>query len=148
MAERKSPHMTITVPADLKWRMGTVKEEVNWSAIAAQAFEHMLTSSLPPRLYRYRDTGEYTEKIFTKQELFLAAPNDFNDPFDCDFHILCQADHNQDVIASQAVKAVRRKHPEMSDEQAFDAANEVSAKILADHHEEASCQLGRSSRSG
>jgi len=144
MPQRKSPHMTITVPAELRRRMSAVKEEVNWSAVASQAFEDVLTASLPPRLYRYRDTSKYTEKIFTKQELFFAAPGAFNDPFDCDFHILCQGDHNQDVIASQAIKAVRRKFPGFTGQQALDAANEVSAKILADHHEEASSQLGKS----
>jgi hypothetical protein len=33
---------TITVPADLKRRMDAVKEEVNWSALAASAFEAKL----------------------------------------------------------------------------------------------------------
>ena len=119
MPERKSPHMTITVPADLRRRMCTVKEEVNWSAVASQAFEGMLTSSLPPYLYKYRDTGKFTAKIFRHRQLYFAAPTDFNDPFDCDFHILCQGDHAQDVIASQAFKSAKRTHPEWSDEQAF-----------------------------
>jgi hypothetical protein len=122
--------------------MSAVKGNVNWSAIASQAFQNSLTASLPPRLYRYRDTGEYTEKIFTEHELFFAGPNEFNDPFDCGCRILCQGDHNRDVIASQAIKAVRKKHPEFSNEEAFQAADQVSAKILVDHHEEASRQFG------
>jgi hypothetical protein len=65
MPTRESTHMTITAPADLRRRMGAVKEEVNWSAIASQAFEEMVTSSLPLRLYKYRDTAEYTANIFT-----------------------------------------------------------------------------------
>jgi hypothetical protein len=142
MPERKSPHMTITVPSDLRRRMGAIKEEVNWSAIAAQAFEEKLAASLPARLYRYRDTGEYTAKIFAKRELFFAAPTSFNDPFDCGFRILCRGERNQEVIASRAIETVRRAHPELSNEQAFDAADQISAKIAADHHEEASRQFG------
>jgi hypothetical protein len=42
MAERRSPHMTITVPADVRRRMSAVKEDVNWSALACRAFEDKL----------------------------------------------------------------------------------------------------------
>jgi hypothetical protein len=38
----KHARTTITVPADLKARMDEVDESVNWSAIAAQAFEQKL----------------------------------------------------------------------------------------------------------
>jgi hypothetical protein len=38
----KHVRTTITVPPELKARMDTVEEEVNWSAVAAQAFEQRL----------------------------------------------------------------------------------------------------------
>jgi hypothetical protein len=38
----KHVRTTITVPPDLKARMDAVEEEVNWSAVAAQAFEQRL----------------------------------------------------------------------------------------------------------
>lgn len=36
--------MTISVPAEIKRRMGRVKEEVNWSFLASQAFESKLAA--------------------------------------------------------------------------------------------------------
>ncbi len=97
-------------------------------------------SAVPRRLYRYRDTGEYTEKIFTKRELNFAKPGSFNDPFDCGFHILCQGEGSQEVIESQAFETVKRARPEWSDEKVFDTAELVGAKIMAEHNEEASRQ--------
>jgi hypothetical protein len=124
--------------------MAVVNEEVNWSAIASDAFEDRLAGLLPPHLYKYRDMGEFTAKIITNRELFFAAPTDFNDPFDCDFHILCQGNYAQNVIASQVLKTAKRIHPEWSDEQAFEAAERAGAAIVDKHHEEASHQLGKS----
>jgi hypothetical protein len=43
MENQRSFRTTITVPADLKRRMDAVTEEVNWSALAASAFEAKLT---------------------------------------------------------------------------------------------------------
>jgi hypothetical protein len=42
MDKQRSFRTTITVPAHLKQRMDAVKEEVNWSALAACAFEAKL----------------------------------------------------------------------------------------------------------
>src|SRR5437879_3439244 len=42
MAKPRSFRTTITVPADLKRRMDAVDEEINWSALAASAFEAKL----------------------------------------------------------------------------------------------------------
>jgi hypothetical protein len=42
MDKPRSFRTTITVPADLKLRMDAVKEEINWSALAASAFEAKL----------------------------------------------------------------------------------------------------------
>lgn len=35
------------------------------------------------RIYKYRETGEFTEKIFTDHTLWFDKPKNFNDPFDC-----------------------------------------------------------------
>jgi hypothetical protein len=144
MAERKSPHMTITVPSDLRRRMGRTKEAVNWSAVASEAFESVLNSSLPSKLYKYRDTGKFTARIFSKRELYFAAPTSFNDPFDSDFRILCQGKYAKNVIASQAFKSAKKARPEWSDAQALEAAERTSSAILVKHREEASRQLGKS----
>ena len=34
-------------------------------------------------LYKYREVGEYTEKILTDHTLWFNHPKNFNDPFDC-----------------------------------------------------------------
>ena len=34
-------------------------------------------------LYKYRDFGEYTDKIIINSELYFGSHKDFNDPFDC-----------------------------------------------------------------
>ncbi len=118
--------------------------DLNSSAVPSKAFAHTVGTPLPPRLYRYRDTGQFTEKIFTKREVFFANPRSFNDPFDCGFHIVCRGERSQQVIASVAFNAAKKLHPEWSVRQAFDAAERVGASIAANHHDEASRQLGRS----
>lgn len=37
----------------------------------------------PQILYKYRDVGEYTEKIFTDKTVWLSKPENLNDPFEC-----------------------------------------------------------------
>lgn len=39
---------------------------------------------LPKTVYKYRSWGnEFHQKVLTENQLFLASPKDFNDPFDC-----------------------------------------------------------------
>ena len=38
-------------------------------------------------LYKYREFGEYTDKIILNSELFFATYNSFNDPFDCNLEL-------------------------------------------------------------
>lgn len=37
----------------------------------------------PRRLYRYRPFNRHTERIFTRGEVYVPSPLEFNDPFDC-----------------------------------------------------------------
>lgn len=40
--------------------------------------------SIPEKIYKYRDwSNTYHKNILLKNELYLASPKDFNDPFDC-----------------------------------------------------------------
>ena len=49
-----------------------------------QALLQMITNGkINQMLYKYREDGEYTEKIFTDHTLWFNHPNKFNDPFDC-----------------------------------------------------------------
>jgi hypothetical protein len=105
---------------------------------------HKLDASLPPRLFKYRPVNDHTQEIFSKQALFFANPTAFNDPVDSGFHIFCGGERNQEVIAAVASNAIRKAHPEWRIDQILDAAELTSAKVVADHNEEASRQLGRS----
>jgi len=89
-----------------------------------------MTLPLPTKLYKYRDTGMYTESIFNDRELYFAPPVAFNDPFDCGFHILCTGEHNQQVLEASVFRIVRDKHPEWSLQDHFDAAKQVAEAML------------------
>lgn len=41
------------------------------------------TGAFERYLYKYRDFGEFTDKIIEKSEFYFAPPKSFNDPFDC-----------------------------------------------------------------
>ena len=65
----------------------------------------------PSKLYRYRNRGTYTEKIFSDRALYFAAPGSFNDPFDCGFHILVDGVKNEAVTESVAWSLIKRQMP-------------------------------------
>lgn len=46
-------------------------------------FENQGIMGKPKILYKYRDVGEYTEKIFTDKTVWLSKPENLNDPFEC-----------------------------------------------------------------
>ena len=49
-----------------------------------QALLQMITNGkINQMLYKYREVGEYTEKILTDHTLWFNHPQNFNDPFDC-----------------------------------------------------------------
>jgi len=115
--------------------------DMNWPAIATHALEDKQKMPLPPLLYRYRNTGKFTEAIITKREVFFASPASFNDPFDCGFHIPCHGEFIKYIIRKVALKSVLNLHPKVSDKEANEAAEVVTKKILSDHHDEASNQF-------
>ncbi len=52
--------------------------------VAKTALQQMISAGKLERiLYKYREDGENTERIFTEHTLWFAHPNEFNDPFDC-----------------------------------------------------------------
>ena len=49
-----------------------------------QVLLQMITNGkINQKLYKYREVGEYTEKILTDHALWFDHPINFNDPFDC-----------------------------------------------------------------
>lgn len=49
-----------------------------------KALLQMITNGkINQKLYKYREVGEYTEKILTDHTLWFDHPINFNDPFDC-----------------------------------------------------------------
>lgn len=45
----------------------------------------MNSIEIPPFLYKYREDNDYTEKIFTSQQVWLSNAEELNDPFECEF---------------------------------------------------------------
>ncbi len=62
------------------------------------------TMNIPRHLYKYlslstkkdkegqKTVREYTSRILAHNEIYFAKPSEFNDPFDCGFHISCEGD--------------------------------------------------------
>ena len=67
---------------------------------------------LPKIVYKYRDwTNSYHKTILSKQEIYLASPSDFNDPFDC--RITPNLDHlNSDKRIREFIKTVIERYKE------------------------------------
>jgi hypothetical protein len=59
--------MTITVPADLRRRMGAASEGINWSAVASHAFENKL-AEIATR--KEKDMVEVIERIRKSKAVF------------------------------------------------------------------------------
>ena len=96
-----------------------------------------MSVTLPPKLYKYRNTGELTESIFSNRKLYFAKPLEFNDPFDCGFHVLCGGEMNQRVFEATAFRMVQERHPELNLAEALEAAEQVGNAICSDHMGEA-----------
>ena len=75
-----------------------------------------LVMNIPSHLYKYRSLRtkadkEHTLRIITHNEIYFAKPKEFNDPFDCNFHISCDTDFN-------TYKArLRQLNPDMSEKE-------------------------------
>jgi Protein of unknown function (DUF2971) len=71
--------------------------------------------NIPSYLYKYRSLRtkadkEHTSRILTHNEIYFAKCSEFNDPFDCRFHISVDGDFNTH-------KAILRQHnPNLSEE--------------------------------
>lgn len=62
------------------------KFEYDWhdaKTISAEQFREII----PRKLYKYRATGTNLDKILDKCSLWYAAPQSFNDPFDCQLSV-------------------------------------------------------------
>ena len=70
--------------------------------------------NIPSHLYKYRSLRtkkdrERTSRIFTHNEIYFAKYKDFNDPFDCNYHISC--DGNFDTHKNR----LRQLNPDLSE---------------------------------
>lgn len=57
-------------------------------------------------LYKYGKFDEYTEKLFTHNEIYFSSPDEFNDPFDSKPLHLCEGEEQQ--IESYFYKLYRK----------------------------------------
>jgi len=90
----------------------------------------------PARLYKYRDTGKFTETVFNDRTLFFASPSAFNDPFDCGFQVLVTGAKNETVTEAMAWTTVQEKRPDLAPHEQIGAAKEVASKLIATRREE------------
>ena len=101
-----------------------------------------MDTEIPAKLYKYRNTREFTETIFVSNEVFFASPKAFNDPFDCGFRIQCGGKKNQQVSEASAFRDIQERHPDLSLEEQLDAARQVGTIIHSDREEEVSSTFG------
>jgi len=90
----------------------------------------------PIRLYKYRDTGPNTERIFKGRNLYFAAPDSFNDPFDCSFHVLVEGARNEAVTEAVAWSLIKDRLPDLSPEEQVRGAKEVRKRLIATRQKE------------
>ncbi len=95
-----------------------------------------MMKALPSKFYKYRKVDEHTEAIFTRNELFFATPGSFNDPFDSAFHVVVEGIDNQMVFESLAFGEIRKKRPDLTMQEALQAAKEVGTAIIERRLEE------------
>ena len=81
-------------------------------------------NELPEIIYKYRNwTSEFHKKVLTENQVFLSAPSDFNDPFDCRIsknHLLLDTPEKIEEFIEKGM----REHFEYLMENGFDIENE------------------------
>lgn len=85
----------------------------------------------PKRLYKYRNTGPNTERIFKDGNLYFASPSGFNDPFDCGFHVLVEGARNEAVTESVAWSLIGDRLPDLPPEEQVQGAKQVRERLMA-----------------
>ena len=68
----------------------------------------------PGLLYKYGKFDEYTERIFTQNEIYFSSPDEFNDPFDSKPNLIC--DGNLKEIKIFLCKMYKKIYPKLSKE--------------------------------
>jgi len=69
----------------------------------------------PNVLYKYGKFDEYTEKIFTNNEIYFSSPDEFNDPFDSKPRYICEGNKQQKI--SYLLGLYKKKYPRRSKEE-------------------------------
>jgi hypothetical protein len=85
----------------------------------------------PIRIFKYRDTGPNTERIFKDRKLYFASPGSFNDPFDCSFHVLVEGARNEAVTEAFAWSLIKDRLPDLSPEDQVQGAKQVRERLIA-----------------
>jgi len=86
--------------------------------------------NIPRFLYKYqslrtKSNREHTLRIITHNEIYFAKRKEFNDPFDCNFHISCDVDFNTYKTR------LRQLNPNMSKEEIDrQTRKEIQTKII------------------
>lgn len=83
-------------------------------------FKDNKEQSFPPKppvyLYKYKSIDdshpEYASRIFTHNELYFSASEDFNDPFDCKFQVSLRGPKNKRKQFSDGI--LKKHHPHLN----------------------------------
>lgn len=81
----------------------------NQFAKLVNIMDTVMEQELPARLYKYRAHNEFTEDIIQRNRVYLASPDDFNDPFDCKVPIRFEATKNE--LMDKWLRAARMMEP-------------------------------------
>ena len=86
--------------------------------------EHIIE---PTVLYKYGKFDEYTEKVFTHNDIYFSSPNVFKDPFDSKPHLACDGEMQQieDYLCERYGK---KYHGRSKEEILADVRREIMAK--------------------
>jgi hypothetical protein len=78
-------------------------------------------------LYKYGKFDEYTEKLFTHNEIYFSSPDEFNDPFDSKPRYICEGNKQQKI--SYLFELYGKKYPGRSKEEILaDVKREIITK--------------------
>ncbi len=80
----------------------------------------------PDVLYKYCAFNEYTEGIFTRNEIYFSSPNEFNDLFDSKLYLT--SDGTEQERKNYLCEQYKKKYPELRESGILAAVNEIIAK--------------------
>lgn len=100
--------------------------------------EQIADGESPPFLYKYRAFNQYTKKLISHNEIFLASSSDFNDPFDSKIKTIFQGtdEDHKEYIRRNLKKRYRLSGQKLEDEtqRLFDEGHHLDPQKIEDYY--------------